>query len=83
MVVWKNIRVVNIGMPTKRSSPLRFRHHQRRHRHFGDVEFGEAQLPPEQFGRMQDGGNEVDAVRLHRSSMIGQVRGLEVMPMLS
>jgi hypothetical protein len=42
---------------------LGFRHHQRRHRHFGDVELGEPQLPPEQLRGVQDGGDEVDRVR--------------------
>jgi hypothetical protein len=46
---------------------LRSRHHQRGHRHFGNIEFRESQLPPEQLGRMQDRGNEVDAVRLYLS----------------
>ena len=43
----------------------RRRDQEGRNRHLGRAEFGEAELPPEQFGRMQNGRNEVDAVRLH------------------
>ena len=46
---------------------LRFRHHQRRHRHLGDVELGKPQLPPEQLGRMQHRRREIDALDLHRA----------------
>ena len=41
----------------------RHRDDQRRHRHLGDVEFGEAQLPPEHLGRMHHGGDELDPLR--------------------
>ena len=41
----------------------RHRDDQRRHRHLGDVEFGEAQLPPEHLGRMHHGGDEPDPLR--------------------
>ena len=44
----------------------RHRDDQRRHRHLGDVEFGEAQLPPEHLGRMHHGGDELDPLRRRR-----------------
>ena len=40
---------------------------KRRARHFRHGEFGEMQLPPEQFGRVQHGRDEIDAVRLDRA----------------
>src|SRR5262249_46833945 len=37
------------------------------HRHFRDVELGKAQLPPEHFRGMNDGGGEADTLRRHRA----------------
>src|SRR5215469_5236706 len=41
----------------------RRRYDERRHGHFGNVEFGKAQLPPEHLGGMHHGGNELDSLR--------------------
>jgi hypothetical protein len=41
----------------------RHRDDERRHRHFGNVEFGEAQLPPEHLGWMHHRGDELDPLR--------------------
>ena len=53
--MWKNFRVVNTGMPTKRSSPFDFAIISDDIDISDDVELGKAQLPPEQLGRMQHG----------------------------
>jgi hypothetical protein len=37
-------------------------HHEFRHRHFGHVELGEAQLPPKHFRGAEHGRGEIDAV---------------------
>ena len=37
-------------------------HHELRHRHFGNVELGEAELPPKHFRGAQHGLGEIDAV---------------------
>ncbi|MGH2363518.1 MAG: hypothetical protein ACRDHX_02570 [Chloroflexota bacterium] len=39
-------------------------HHQGRHGHFGDIEFAEMQLSPENLRWMQRGGRELDTIRL-------------------
>src|SRR5207244_6835343 len=40
------------------------RHHQRRHRHLGEVEVAELELAPEELRRKHLAGQEVDAVGL-------------------
>jgi hypothetical protein len=83
MRVWKNIRVVNTGMPAKRSSPFDFAIIS------DDIDISATSNSANRSCRQNssDGCSTV-GVRSTPStftapSMIGQVRGLEVMPMLS
>ena len=83
MVVWKNIRVVNTGMPTKRSSPFE------RAIISDEIDISDTSNSAKRNCRQNssDGCSTVGTRSMPsgftRCSMIGQVRGLSVMPMLS
>ena len=81
--MWKNFRVVNTGMPTKRSSPFE------RAIISDDIDISETSNSANRNCRQNssDGCSTVGMRSIPSTStapsMTGQVRGLEVMPMLS
>jgi hypothetical protein len=81
--VWKNIRVVNTGMPTKRSSPFDFAIIS------DDIDISATSNSVKRNCRQNNSeGCSTDGVRSTPStftapSITGHVRGLEVMPILS